>query len=507
MDIENTARSSTDRKLDNMEHVEDRTSAGSIRAPIASQLPMKEVMESHMDEDEERVKKIVRKVDIRLVGVLAILYVTAFLDRSNLGNAYIAGMGADLGLAVGHRYSLVAMIFFVGYILIDFPAAWLGKTVGISIWIPSIALGWGVLTIGQGFVKSWGGLLVCRLLLGICEGGFIPVAVYVLSVWYTRYEVHKRYAAFYVLGIASSGLSGLLAYGIEKMEGDAGIRGWSWIFILEGVATCAVALASYVLILDLPGRASRKNILGIPPALTAEEVAIMMARIDKDNGLADTEDFTIWKMLSELKDWKVWEYAALIMFNNVSLYAFSYFLPIILRQGLGYDVAKAQIMTFPPYAVGVVWVLFVAWLCDKLQVRGPAMIFNSTMYIVGIAMVGFAKNTNTRYAGVFLGVVGITGNVPTNFGYQQNNTVGQAKKAVAGALMTVGGGLAGIIAGNIFQAKDAPNYRPGLIIAICFQGLAILIPLKNFFIFTRLNRKADRGEVVLEGIPGFRYTL
>ena len=74
-----------------MEHVEDRTGAGSIlRAPIASELPMKEVMESHMDEDEDRVKKIVRKVDIRLVGVLEILYVTAFLDRSNLGNVSYA---------------------------------------------------------------------------------------------------------------------------------------------------------------------------------------------------------------------------------------------------------------------------------------------------------------------------------------------------------------------------------------------------------------------------------
>ena len=86
MDIENTARSSFERKIGNMEHVEDKVGTESIRAPIASELPVKEVIESHMTEDDERVKKILRKVDIRLVGVLAVLYVTAFLDRSNLGN-------------------------------------------------------------------------------------------------------------------------------------------------------------------------------------------------------------------------------------------------------------------------------------------------------------------------------------------------------------------------------------------------------------------------------------
>lgn len=62
----------------------------------------------------------------------------------------------------------------------------------------------------------------------------MPVAVFALSVWYTRYEIQKRFAGFYVLGIASSGLSGLLAYGIQKMEGDGGLRGWQWIFVLVG---------------------------------------------------------------------------------------------------------------------------------------------------------------------------------------------------------------------------------------------------------------------------------
>lgn len=74
----------------------------------------------------------------------------------------------------------------------------------------------------------------------------------VIGVWYTRYETHKRLASFYVLGIASTGFSGLLAYGIEKMNGSANLAGWRWIFILEGIASCVFGIAAYFLLVDFP---------------------------------------------------------------------------------------------------------------------------------------------------------------------------------------------------------------------------------------------------------------
>lgn len=162
---------------------------------------------------------------------------------------------------------------------------------------------------------------------------------------------------------------------------------------------------------------------------------------------------------------------------------------------------------FPPYAVAMVWMMFVAWFNDKFRTRGPLMMFNSILFLIGIAMVGFATNTNTRYGGVFLGVIGICANVPTQFGYQHANMVGQSKRALTLGMMTVGGAFGGIISGNIFQQKDAPRYIPGLVICMVFQGITICLIIKNFIWFTRCNRKADRGEMVIQGQPGFRYTL
>lgn len=136
---------------------------------------------------------------------------------------------------------------------------------------------------------------------------------------------------------------------------------------------------------------------------------------------------------------------------------------------------------------------------------------------------GFSDNVNVRYGGVFIGVIGITANVPTNLAYQHNNTgeykqqmslltmlitnvAGQAKRALGAALITTGSGIGGIIAGNIFQTKDAPDYKTGLIICIAFQALNIVLIVKNLFVFARANRRADRGEILIEGTPGFRYT-
>lgn len=120
---------------------------------------------------------------------------------------------------------------------------------------------------------------------------------------------------------------------------------------------------------------------------------------------------------------------------------------------------------------------------------------------------GWAKNTNTRYGGAFLGVIGICANVPTQFGYQHANMVGQSKRALTLGMMTIGGAFGGIISGNIFRAKDAPKYLPGLGVCMAFQCITICLVVKNFFYYTWCNRKADRGEMIIQGQPGFRYTL
>ena len=108
-----------------------------------------------------------------------------------------------------------------------------------------------------GFPNNWVVLIPLRMILGIFEAGFFPGCVYLISTWYRRYDVQKRYSIFYLIGCLASACSGILAYGIMQMNGVAGYRGWRWIFIIEGIITCLLGAAGYFLLVDFPDRAHK----------------------------------------------------------------------------------------------------------------------------------------------------------------------------------------------------------------------------------------------------------
>lgn len=140
---------------------------------VAAVLEDSEALENAQKSKE--VRRVVRKIDLRLLPVLATIYSFALIDRVNLPNARIAGMDEDLGLSIGNRYTLISMMFFVPYVLFQFPANIAIRKIGAGIWLPGLASAWGAVTLGMGFTKSWTVLLGCRVLLGILEAGYVCV--------------------------------------------------------------------------------------------------------------------------------------------------------------------------------------------------------------------------------------------------------------------------------------------------------------------------------------------
>lgn len=295
---------------------------------------------------------------------------------------------------------------------------------------------------------------------------------------------------------------------------------------MEGIITVLLGTLGYVFIIDFPDKSTQPGLILRKPFLTLDEAKIVVDRIDKDRGDAVVDKLTSQKVLFYLRDWKVgsrpttptrkyeltlqqiWEYAWLYLLNNVVTYSFAFFLPIILRDDMGYSIALSQVLSFPPYVAAAPWMFFTAWVADKYHKRGLVLIFNCLAAIVGVAMVGFAiSSPAARYAGVFLGVCGANSNVPTILSYMHNNIVGQMKRSVASALIIGGGAIGGIVASNIFRQQDAPRYTPAMYAVIATQVISILHVVKNFYVYSRKNRKADRGEVLLEGQQGFRQTL
>lgn len=121
----------------------------------------------------EEQKKIIRRIDRRLVLTLGFLYCVSLMDRTNLGIASVAGMGVDLVL-IGERYNIIVLLFFITYVLLQPPATVVLRKVGPRAFLPSITLLWGITMICFGFVKDWTDMIPLRLILGIFEAGFFP---------------------------------------------------------------------------------------------------------------------------------------------------------------------------------------------------------------------------------------------------------------------------------------------------------------------------------------------
>ena len=186
----------------------------------------------------------------------------------------------------------------------------------------------------------------------------------------------------------------------------------------------------------------------------------------------------------------------MILFCSSTIsYALAYFLPVILTQSLGFSVAVSQCLVAPPHIFGGIVMFINGWAGDKYRIRGPIIIFNALLCIIGLPIIGFHSNSAVRYFAVFLVTAGANSNIPTAMSYQANNIRGQWKRAFASATFVSFGGFGGIAGSLVFRSEDAPTYRPGL---YACMACSVFIVIVLTFAFRRLNAQADRGEKELE---------
>ncbi|OBT46270.1 hypothetical protein VE00_02324 [Pseudogymnoascus sp. WSF 3629] len=449
-------------------------------------------------------RSIMHRVDRRLVLTLGAMYCISLMDRTNLSAANIAGMSVDLGFKKTgiDRYSVITLIFFIPYVICQPPATVIMRKIGPRIFLASITILWGGIMIAFGFVKNWTEMVGLRIILGVLEAGFFPGCVYLMSTWYSRFELQKRYSGFYLIGSGASAFSGILAYGLMQMKGLGGLEGWRWIFIMEGIITCLLGVAGYLLLVDFPDQAK-----GARGFLKDAEVDFVIARIEQDRADTVAPEFNLGQYLRHAGDLKVWGFAALFGLCTTTSYAIAYFLPVILMFGMGFSVAQAQCLVAPPYAAAGIFMYIEAVFADKFRNRCSSVIINACFCLIGLPILGFSTNNGARYFGVFLATIGANANIPAIMTYQANNIRGQWKRALCSATLVGFGGIGGIIGSTVFREVDKPKYTPGIMTCMIANGLIIVITLLLTLKFWRANKRVDAGGKIIEGQVGFKYTL
>ncbi|KAF2196329.1 MFS general substrate transporter [Delitschia confertaspora ATCC 74209] len=438
--------------------------------------------------EEERAaldRKLLWKLDVQLIPWLSFLYLISFLDRTNIGNAKVDGLQEDLKMTNG-QYNASLSVFFVSYALFEPLTNVLLKRLRPSVFIPIIMTIWGVCMTTMGLVHNASGLMCARWWLGVAEAGLFPGVNYYLSCWYKRSEFGIRAAIFFSAAALAGSFGGLLAAAIAKMDGIGGKRGWAWIFILEGLFTIIVGIASYWMVHDFPDDAK---------FLTPDDRARVLRRLKADKqSSAEHEEFKMSYFWASVRDWKTWAFAVIYMGCDGALYAFSLFLPSIINQ-LGYTSTTANLLSVPPYAAAALLTVAIGYLADRTHQRGACNIATSLLGIVGFSLLLGSSKPGVQYAGTFLGALGIYPCIANTISWCSNNVEGVYKRGVTIGFVIGWGNLNGVVSSNIYRGRDKPRYLPGHAVVLAYM----VIFLVGGSILTRAllvweNKKRARGE-------------
>ncbi|KIY01137.1 uncharacterized protein Z520_02689 [Fonsecaea multimorphosa CBS 102226] len=470
-------------------------------------------------------RKALLKVDLRVAPLLALFYLCAYIDRANIGNAKIEGLVSDLKLD-NVQYNSCLAIFFVPYILLEVPSNYLlAKFKRPSVYMGLLITAWGIVMTLAGVVQNFPGLFVIRFLLGVAEAGFFPGALYIISTWYLPNETQSRIAIFYTASSLSGAFSGLLAAAIAQMDGIAGLAGWRWIFILEGIASVGVAIMSFLLMPDTPELSGRWlkpdeiRYLNLRQMADPQRRKAAVAVAARSRG----KDRKILK--SVLLDWQLYIMALVFWGNAVSNYSLKFTMPQIIKN-MGFSSTHAQLLTVPPYVVGAISSYSLSLVADKIKWRLPFIVGCLTVIVIANAIL-FAKapdvghNVAVMYFAVILACAGQYPMNPTMSTWTLNNLAGHTKRAMGIAYMTCMGNIGGIIGSYIFIDSEKPRYPTGFGCSFAFAAAGIVAALCLEWLYIRVNRrrcqtpehelreKYTQGELDEMGdrSPLFRYVL
>ncbi|KAI0780133.1 MFS general substrate transporter [Fomes fomentarius] len=440
--------------------------------------------------DPEAERRLLRRIDLRMVTGSTLMYMLCFIDRFNIGNAKI--LNSDTGDSLQqslrlseNQYLIALMVFFVAYTVFETPSNYLLKRFKPSRWFAFLMIAWGGITMLIAATRNYAGLVATRFLLGVFEAGVFPGIIYCLTFWYKPNERAIR-VAFTLAGATLGGAFGsAIAYGIGKINGAHGLEAWRWLFIIEGIPAFALAPLLYLYYPDYP-----ESVSWLSPA--ERELAIQRIK-----GVASIGHEKItWKETKEtLLDWRLYLHHYIWIAYSVGFSSISLFTSTVV-QGLGFEGLSAQLFTVPPYAIAFCIVTTVAWIADRYEVRSWLSVCSFAICGVSFLIEGSlpADAFTARYAVLCVAVsfaFSISG--PT-LSWLTANLRGTGASTLAVPLNGSFATFGQIIGIFIYKSSETPGFPTGHYTnaGFMFSGALAGLVLRN--VYTRRNRKLAAGE-------------
>ncbi|KAL6249511.1 hypothetical protein RBB50_003364 [Rhinocladiella similis] len=305
------------------------------------------------------------------------------IDTSNITNAFVSGMKEDLGL-YKNQYNYIIVSWTVGYIIGQWPSNFILTRVRAHIWIPFLEIGWTIFTFALAGAKSYSAMLGLRFVVGLFEAGYWPALYYILGSWYNKRELGKRNGILQSAVSIAPIFSGFLQAGIYNgLDGHAGLAGWRWLFVINGVISFPIAVLAYFCLPDTPFTA-KPNWL-----FTERDLEIARTRMSKAGRAPEGKPYTPQVILGYLTSWKTLLFTLIFTmqpFGSQPFTAFVFWLKAHNKKGQPPVYTVAQINEYPTIgnAFTAVYSLLAVWISDG-PLRGrrwPIIIFSNCIAIV-----------------------------------------------------------------------------------------------------------------------------
>jgi sugar phosphate permease len=336
---------------------------------------------------------IYRRVTWRILPLLLVCYMLAYLDRSNIGFARLQ-MLSDLGFSEA-VYGFGAGVFFLGYAVCEIPSNFVMHRVGARRWISRIMVTWGALCALMMFVSTPTMFYGFRLLLGVAEAGLLPGAILYLTYWYPARRRGQIIASFMAAvpfaGAVGGPLSGFI---MRQMAGVHGWTGWQWLFLLEGLPTVVVGIFVFFYLDD--------------HIRDAKWLSENDKKLLADNVAEDGKSASHSSMWSAVRDIQLWTFCAIYFGILLGLAALSFWLPAIISSTGVKDSFHIGLLSIIPYGSAIVGMVLFGRSADARRERRWHMVLPLAVGAAGFAMIGIGGSATFVMAGLTMAAVGVT---------------------------------------------------------------------------------------------------
>lgn len=396
---------------------------------------------------------VYRRVATRILPFLMLLYFFAFLDRVNISFAALT-MNQELGISE-RTFGLAAGIFFLGYFLFEIPSNLILVRVGARRWIATIMILWGAISLATAFVRSQPLYVFLRFLLGAAEAGFYPGIILYLTFWLPS-AVRSRLLALFITAIPISGMVGSpISARILLLDHAGGLRGWQWLFLLEGAPVIILGFVVYACLIDSPHDASW---------LTTNE----KQQIIQDLAAEVPEHRQAHSTTRALREPSVYGFSFAYFALMSGLYGVSFWTPKMLELR-GAHLGNIGWMTAIPYLMGVIGMLLWSHHSDQHQERARHLITAYLIAASGLILAGFVHGVTGTIIAFSLSTLGVFAAMPVFWSASTIRMAGPMVGiyiAVINSIGNLGGFVSPTLIGWFVQTTH--SFAAGLVaIAIC----------------------------------------